>query len=293
MAVWQKYLFETSFDSDAKPAKKKKKVVEEPVVEEAEVPPPPPAPTFSEEELAAAREEGFRNGYREGQEKGRQAAWEKFKVDTDQIAVNHLRAISAQIEKLQAENAQQSEEIFQTALSVSYSITKKMLPSLEEKNGLSEVQEVVKSCIHKLYKEPKITIRVSNDIVDALAKRLKNILAQAGFEGKLVLQADETMSPSDVQLLWMDGGAERNSDIIWQAIEEAVARALDRNSQDGSVSAHVMSMSDTEMSAPPAPQPSQAPQAPAPAAEPEVGPQAVGFDHQSDQPQQGLSTDGI
>ena len=61
---------------------------------------------------------------------------------------------------------------------------------------------------------------------DALQEKLGQMSASNGFEGRVVLIADDEMGESDCRVEWADGGVEREAGRIWRAIEEALNRYL-------------------------------------------------------------------
>jgi len=230
MAVWQKYLFDRSFDDPSDPAyRRNRKAEPEPEPEpedleeeEEQEPEPEPEPTFSEAELTTARNQGFN----EGKMAGKQEAWSEFRVQTDQMAVKNLTKIGEQIEEVFADHRQQFELASKTASAIAYAAVKQALPVLEKRHGLEEINEVIQSCVEKLFAEPRITIRINDALIEPMQARLGPMLEQAGFEGKIVLQADGDMGMSDSRVSWDSGSASRDMAQIWHEVEAALKRVV-------------------------------------------------------------------
>lgn len=202
----RKYLFETSFETDEPPAA--------PVAAEKE-----PEPTFSEEDVAKARDDGFTAG----KEAGQKAAEELIERDVAQ-ALTHVTQQLAELGKVQAESVERrSREAVETALS----IIRKLFPNLAAKHGLAEIEAVIGECLTRLRGEPRIVIRVADALLDAVNERATALAAKAGFEGKLVLIAQDDLQAGDVRVEWADGGAERDNELLWREIDTVIARFID------------------------------------------------------------------
>jgi flagellar assembly protein FliH len=198
-----KYLFETSFD----PAK-------------AEIDAPPP-PTFSEQELAAARDEGFREGHAEGHAEMSRAI--------EQAAADALAAISAQLVAMNGRFAEIRDAAIASGVDVVAATVRKMVPALAKRNGLAEIEHLVRDSLHELYDEPRVVIRAHDSVIEALHDRIDGMAAASGFMGKVVLFGDEQLTETDCRVEWADGGAERNLGELWRRIDAAIERVTDGN----------------------------------------------------------------
>ncbi len=212
MGYFEKFLFETSFDSD-----KSREAAAKAAAEAAAAAEPPP-PTFSEEELAAARQAA----YAEGKAAGLAEAEESH----SRHLAEAVAALPVQFEKLAHELEMQGAERHRSALEASITVVRKMFPQLARQNGLDEIQAVVESCLERLRDEPRLVIRTADLDLDVLKDRIEECIARSAFEGKLVFLADERITSGDVRIEWADGGAERDLDCLWKEIDAVIARAL-------------------------------------------------------------------
>jgi len=199
----RKYLFETSFETDDLPAA--------PVPAEKE-----PEPTFSEEDVAKARDDGFAAG----KEAGRKAAEELIERDVAQ-ALTH---VTQQLADLGTAQSDSIERRGREAVEAALAIIRKLFPSLAEKHGMVEIETIIGECLTRLRGEPRVVIRVADALLDAVNERATALAAKAGFEGKLVLIAQDDLQAGDVRVEWADGGAERDSESLWHEIDTIVAR---------------------------------------------------------------------
>jgi flagellar assembly protein FliH len=112
------------------------------------------------------------------------------------------------------------------AIRLALAILRKILPSLEGRAALPEIEAMFADCLPRALDEPRIVFRVPDDLLDALGGRIDEMARRAGFLGKVVLLADGGLGASDCRLEWADGGAERSVERLWSDIEDLVRRAL-------------------------------------------------------------------
>jgi flagellar assembly protein FliH len=200
----QKFLFDTSFeapnlgDKAVQPVRK------------------PPPPQFGEEDLARARAEG----HAAGKEIGAQEAMRSLEQQMSQA----MDAVSAQMSGLAQAQVESHERQGREALEVALIVVRKIFPGLAGRNGLAEVESVVRDCLERLRNEPRIVIRVADAVLDQVEARIGEFAKRAGFEGKIVYLAQDGLNPGDVRVEWADGGAERDSERLWREIDQITAR---------------------------------------------------------------------
>ncbi len=206
MSMSEKFLFDTSFEGEdpggaAAPQRK------------------PPPLKFGEEDLEQARTEG----HAAGKEAGAQEAMQTI----DQQISQATNAISTQLSALSEVQAQTNERNGREGLEVALSIVRKLFPHLAGRNGLGEIEAVVWDCLERLRNEPRIVIRICDSLLDPVEARLNELVARAGFEGKIVYLSQDDLGPGDVRVEWADGGAERDSEQLWREIDEITARIIE------------------------------------------------------------------
>ena len=204
MSMSDKYLFDTSFEAEdlggdtARPVRK------------------PPPPKFDQEDLDRARAEG----HAAGKETGTQEVMQSIEQQISQ-AVN---AISEQLIGLSRAQVESHERRTSEALEVALAVVRKIFPRLAGSHGLAEIETIVHECLERLREEPRIVIRVADALLDQVETRIGELVARAGFEGRIVYLAQDGSNPGDVLVEWADGGAERNSEEMWREIDRITAR---------------------------------------------------------------------
>jgi flagellar assembly protein FliH len=208
MANCQKFLFDTSFDGHT--AARPKKPVPEAVV--------PEEPKFSKEDLEAARAEGVASGHAQGYAEAQSTA--------EQASLQALTAIERALSTLAECQAEAAAASARDSLTAAMTVVRKLFPAFAKAHALDEIENVVGECLERLRDEPRVVVRVADDLLDSLRERLSPIARAAGFHGKIVLLSDETLQDSAVRVEWADGGAERDPAQTWREIDEMLARSL-------------------------------------------------------------------
>lgn len=231
MAVVRKFLFDNDFGAPETPAagpasapagKGADKVVGAPLSRpEPPHPAPPPEPMFSEAEMQGACDVARRQGEEAGVARGKAEAVAAF----DKQVAATLAGIVQQTAAIGKSTADQAEAAGKS-LDVAMAVIKKLFPALAARNGIAEIEEILTQCLSSLKQEPRLVAYVSPTQLDALQARMAGLSAANGFEGRVVLIGDDKMADSDCRVEWADGGVERDSNLIWRTIEEAINRYL-------------------------------------------------------------------
>ena len=237
MAHTQKYLFETSFDPEdirrrkAEAAEVARRAEEERLEAEAEAvaraaaeaEAEPPPPMFTEEELSIARTQA----YAEGETAGRAEGQRIVEAQISQALEQALPQIGKLIDRQHKSDA----ELRAASVDIALAAVRKLLPEATRRRGLGEIEAVIRDCLLDMVDEPRIVIRVADEMLDMLRARVEPITERLGFAGSVVLLAEPGMGPADCRIEWADGGAERLSSRVWQEIEAAAVRLVGHQTQ--------------------------------------------------------------
>lgn len=207
MATIRKFLFDVSFDD----------ATTETTPEEPEVEAPPP-PSFSEEEIETARSEGHATGYAAGERAER--------ARTERLATEAVGGLIARLDGLVEDLAAVSAAAERRATEVGLAVARKLVPDLLRREGVGEIEAVIRAALREMFEEPRVVLRVSDSVLDLIKPRIDAIARDAGFDGKIVILAEDGMVDGDCRLEWADGGVERSAAKLSAQIETAVHRAL-------------------------------------------------------------------
>jgi len=207
-----KFTFDRRFDVDHEELARK-------ATEEAarKVEPPPP-PTFTEADLAEARTAGFAEGHAAGI-----AEAEKRSERQAAMALGVIGERLAEVEKALA--GARAVAVEETA-ALARAMARKVAGRALEQAALAEIEAVAAECLERLYGEARIVVHVGAGMAAVLEPRLHRIAARAGFGGSLVVEEDPEVGVGDCRLVWSNGGAERRTEDLWQAIDAVIDRFL-------------------------------------------------------------------
>jgi len=203
----QRFLFDRSFDINARAAKKPKPEDEK-----------PPEPTFSRDELDAARQDGYAQGHAAGVA---EAA-----AGLDAEIARLIAEIGEQLPALSAAQAAANERLLHDGARLATVIARKILPAFTARHGMEEVAALIGNCLKTLLEQPRITVHVGADYVEVVRAQLDGAAAANAFDGRFLVEADDTMGPSDVRIAWQGGGLERNEADIWRQADAAAEKYL-------------------------------------------------------------------
>lgn len=208
----QKFQFNTTFDDEFLEAQR---IAEEIVVEDE----PPPPPTFSEEEMASCRQQAYAEGHAAGQSEAESGI--------KQVASAALQGINAELGNLATTQNAMAEECRRDAISLAAVIVRKTVPAIAHDAAASAIESFVRDCFPQIMEEPRIVVRIADAMLDQVKEDLEQIAEQSGFPGQMIVLSDAELSTQDCRVEWADGGAERDSDRIWQEIDDRIERFLE------------------------------------------------------------------
>lgn len=200
----QKFLFDLSFDQqEVRP----------------EIAKQPPEPTFTQAEIAAARDAGYA--------RGRETAFAEAQDNVDTRSAAALELLSKGVATLLEARAEITAATQREALLGLQAIMRKIAPTLCGKGASAEIEALVIDCLQTAIDEPRVVLRVADEMYEALKSRLDHLTAASGFAGRIILLADGALARGDCRVEWADGGAERNMERLVGEIDAALVRTID------------------------------------------------------------------
>ena len=83
--------------------------------------------------------------------------------------------------------------------------------------------------MHQAIGETRITLRAAPVVIEALQARLDDIAHEEGYDGRVMIAADATMTGADCRIEWRGGGAERREAVIEEALTALIAHRFSHN----------------------------------------------------------------
>jgi len=155
-----------------------------------------------------------------GFEEGRAQALREIEAETQEI----LSQIAQASHALFSQQSQLESALKQEMVQLAYSIAAKLAPALMRDHPLQEVTALIEDCMATANKEPRLVVRVADNMADAVNERIQNMKAATNFPGDLVLIGEDSFGAQDCRVEWPDGGTERRYGDIQKEIEHAVHR---------------------------------------------------------------------
>jgi flagellar assembly protein FliH len=174
--------------------------------EAAEVGPAPAPKTFSEAELeaalaaaraeaAAAAEASVRAALEAGMAARRTAALERIAAELSA----HRRALDQAI----ATRASVSRDL-------ALALARALVPRALERQPLADIEAMLRDLLVRLEGQPRLILALPPALVEAGQQVAREIGAETGYRGELVVEPDVRLGAGDARLSWPGGDAERD-----------------------------------------------------------------------------------
>jgi flagellar assembly protein FliH len=163
-----------------------------------------------ERRRADAESQAYRNGFAAGEAKAQQEAAEHIAVA--------LGLIADGMDKLH--RALTGSE----AVEVAVAVAGKLAPELIACQPFAEISALATDCFQHLVKTPHVVVHIGSEIHETAKEKLEEIARARGFEGRLMVLADDSLAPGDCRIEWADGGVKRDEATTRAVIDDAVAR---------------------------------------------------------------------
>lgn len=173
-------------------------------------------PQFTEDDLNAARAEGWRLGFEAGHRKAHGELQAAVAATT--------QAIANELQQIDARHQQALLRIDGEAADLAMMIASKLAPELISREPLAEITALITRCLAEMPNEPRLVVRVAEDLVDDVSGLIDELVVRSGFTGKIALLGEPGLHQADCRIEWADGGAERDIDALNRRIDEAVGR---------------------------------------------------------------------
>jgi flagellar assembly protein FliH len=170
-------------------------------------------PTFTEETLAAARADAYAEGHRNG--------LAKAAADRAEVTLQMLGAIAERLEGGRAEAARVAEESAEALARLLLGTLASMMPALCARHGATEVAALARAVLPALAREPRVTIRVSPHVAEAVEHELQHL--DPDLRERVALVPTDAVPPGDARIAWTDGAAQRDAAALWRDVADALA----------------------------------------------------------------------
>jgi hypothetical protein len=108
-------------------------------------------------------------------------------------------------------------------LATATEIVRRLFPALSERAEFGEIEHLLASTLEHVASQPRVLVRLPEEVAGAIEPRLAEVARRAGFAGEVVTVADPGLPGTRARVEWTDGSAERDSARTWAEIDEILA----------------------------------------------------------------------
>jgi flagellar assembly protein FliH len=178
----------------------------------------------SDVDVAAAREQGFQDGFAKGREAARTEA---------NAALTHMAGVIAQqAEGLLAGQDGRLERIETEAAALAVLLARRLAGAALEAKPQALIEEAARECIVHARSAPHLAVRVNEAFVDEAEKLFGRLTRDSGYAGKVIILGEPEIAPGDARFEWADGGVVIDRAALEDAISAAALRVLSRRTED-------------------------------------------------------------
>ncbi len=189
----------------------------------------PAAVMFSEQEhltrLSEAESAAYQRGVAAGRETIEAQAADRTAREATRLSDEAQRLASAAQSILAVLDTERT-RIEADAMRLAEAVAIKLAGSLVERQPRQRIIGLLEDCFAPLRAAPHLVIRLSDTDAEPIQGELKRIVAERGFEGRLVVLGEPGMARGDCRIEWADGGIVLDHAAIARDIEAAMARHL-------------------------------------------------------------------
>jgi len=89
-----------------------------------------------------------------------------------------------------------------------------------------EVERCLRDAMHQAIGEPRIVLKASPRVAEALKEKVKEIAHEEGFDGRVQISDDPALANADCRIEWRGGGAERAEAALEATLECLIKRCF-------------------------------------------------------------------
>jgi flagellar assembly protein FliH len=152
----------------------------------------------------------------DGIKAGQVRAMEAIAAGTHEAVGAIKGALAAATEEIEALRAQSAK----LALIAARKLARAAISALPH----AEVEDAMRAAMHQAIGEPRILLRASPGVAEALNKHIADIAHEEGFDGRVQISADPSIKGADCRIEWRGGGAERVEEALEASLNEIISR---------------------------------------------------------------------
>ncbi len=188
-------------------------------------PPPPPPPVFSEEQMKMAERDGYQKGFLDGITEGKKQA-ESTQADIDRNLSEMVEQFSAHFAPLFGTYRSLLQIQAAQLPKMAHAIAKKVAGDMLMKDSAPLIEEICLRCVQTMLHEPKLTITIHDSMQQTLEKKIRETAAKLQIPSEIQVVGDAHIAPPNCRIEWKNGAMVRDTDSLWQQVEQVVANMI-------------------------------------------------------------------
>lgn len=156
--------------------------------------------------------------FEEGKIQGAADAQQSIEKNCELILEN----VNNSLESVMARHDEQVASMEKNATTLVMAIVRKLAPAIVAETPLKEIESLVQECMRNNPLEPRMVIRVDEQMLPLLRRKIDTLQTTCDYHGQIVLISEPMTNISDCRVEWIDGGAERDFEGLMKSIEETV-----------------------------------------------------------------------
>lgn len=169
------------------------------------------------------------DAFTDGKEQGYNEALQSLEKNCEVV----LESIKGSLSILTSRHEEQVVAMEKNATALVLAIVQKLAPAIVAEKPIKEIEQLVQECLRNNPLEPRMVIRVDEQMLPLLRKRVDTLQTASDYNGQIVLISETMSNISDCRVEWIDGGAERDFDGLMKSIEETVQIFIDAPNMPG------------------------------------------------------------
>jgi flagellar assembly protein FliH len=151
---------------------------------------------------------------------------------TETVAQN-IDALVEAVRTLLDRSHAEIETVREDAVTLGFAAAKKIAPAALNALPAGDVEMALREAMHQAIGEPRLTLRASPRVVEALQDKIAEIASQEGYEGRVLISADPNILGADCRIEWRGGGAERSEAAIEAALDALIQKRFSQQTAKG------------------------------------------------------------
>lgn len=176
---------------------------------------------LTEQDIAAAKAEGYQQGYQDAQS------------SIEQHSSATLTAIAANLDAVLGRLREEAQTLRHDATEVAMLAARVIGGRALDAFGADAIADILSTVAAQLKDTPRLVVRVSPELAETIEARLIGCAREAGFGGEIAVRADPEAQSGDCTLDWGDGSIGFARETAFAAIDQAAQNWLQSAQAEG------------------------------------------------------------